>query len=123
MLIGQEQVDSSEFDCTEAMKSDLSAPTEEAVVSMYANHSNPYTNTMRFKGKLGDKDVFALLDSGSTHSFVDPSVLIGQHCQVINTNPLIVMVANGSKMVTYSKCTNLQFSLQGHEFTGELRLL
>jgi Retroviral aspartyl protease len=69
------------------------------------------------------KPVYALLDSGSTHSFVDPSVLLGYSCQISQTNPLIVMVANGDKMVTNSKCSALQFSLQGQSFIGDLRLL
>jgi Retroviral aspartyl protease len=33
------------------------------------------------------------------------------------------MVANGARMVTDSKCTALTFTLQGHEFTGDFRLL
>lgn len=78
---------------------------------------------MKLKGQLGKRPVYALLDSGSTHSFVDPAVLQGIQCQIVKTAPMIVMVANGEKMVTDSKCTKLQFEIKGHEFEGELRLL
>ena len=54
---------------------------------------------------------------------LDPAVLQGIQCQIVKTAPMIVMVANGEKMVTDSLCTKLQFEIQGHEFEGELRLL
>jgi Retrotransposon gag protein len=82
---------------------------EEAIVSLYASHSNPKQTIMRFKGKIGNKPVCALIDSGSTHSFVDPAVLNGQSIVIEDTHPLIVMVANGVRMVTYSKWGSIVF--------------
>jgi Retroviral aspartyl protease len=67
--------------------------------------------------------VFALIDSGSTHSFVNPAVLQGQSYHIVNTNPMVVMVANENKMVTDSKCEALLFSIQNHEFKHDLRVL
>jgi Retroviral aspartyl protease len=66
--------------------------------------------------------VCVLIDSGSTHSFVNSLVLQGQPV-VIEDTTLIVMVANGAHMVTDSKCPSLSFSLQGHDFSGDFRLL
>jgi hypothetical protein len=43
--------------------------------------------------------------------------------KIEETNPLIVMVANGVKMVTDSKCNTLQFQLLRYDFTGDFRLL
>jgi Retroviral aspartyl protease len=50
-------------------------------------------------------------------------VLQGVEHQIKETHHLIVIVANGARMVTDSKCTSLQFHLQGHEFQGDFRLL
>lgn len=36
---------------------------------------------------------------------------------------MVVMLANGDKLVTDTKCEALQFSLQGQEFTGDIRIL
>lgn len=36
---------------------------------------------------------------------------------------MVVMVANGAKMVTDTKCDALKFSLQGEEFLKDMRLL
>jgi RNase H-like domain found in reverse transcriptase/Reverse transcriptase (RNA-dependent DNA polymerase)/Integrase zinc binding domain/Retroviral aspartyl protease/Integrase core domain/Retrotransposon gag protein/Chromo (CHRromatin Organisation MOdifier) domain len=96
---------------------------EEAIVSMHATSNSPVSNTMRFKGFIGTVPVFALIDSGSTHSFVNPSVLQAEHHHIVFTNPMIVMVANGERMVTDSKCEAMQFSIQGFEFQHDLRLL
>lgn len=48
---------------------------EETIISMHATTSNPQVNTMSFKGQIGDIPVFALIDSRSTHNFIDPNVL------------------------------------------------
>jgi hypothetical protein len=48
---------------------------EEAIVSMHATAKSPVHNTMRFQGVIGKLPMFALIDSGSTHSFVNSSVL------------------------------------------------
>jgi Retroviral aspartyl protease/Ty3 transposon capsid-like protein len=125
MMLGQEE---EERELTQLEEED--APvlthqdhTEEAIVSMHATSSIPLANTMRFKGQIGQQSVFTLIDSESTHSFVNPNVVHDQNDRVISTNPMIVMVANGSRMVTDSTCQGLQFSIQGHDFCHDLRLL
>jgi RNase H-like domain found in reverse transcriptase/Reverse transcriptase (RNA-dependent DNA polymerase)/Integrase zinc binding domain/Retroviral aspartyl protease/Ty3 transposon capsid-like protein/Integrase core domain/Chromo (CHRromatin Organisation MOdifier) domain len=123
MLMGQvSKSQEEEGDQVTLEESDQELDNEEAIVSVHLTKPNPHSQCLKFKGKIGNVPVFALIDSGSTHSFIDPSVLRDQQCQIEPTKPLIVMVANGAKMVTDSKCTNLQFSLQGHDFTGNLRL-
>jgi Retroviral aspartyl protease/Ty3 transposon capsid-like protein len=97
--------------------------TEEVIVSMHATSNNPCSNTMRFKGQIGTFPIFALIDSGSTHSFVNPTVLKDHTSHIMATNPMVVMVANGERMVTDSKCQALLFSIQGHQFCHDLRLL
>jgi Retroviral aspartyl protease len=97
--------------------------TEEAIVSIHATSNNLVSNTMRFKGFIGTIPVFALIDSGSTQSFVNPAVLHTQKHSVISTNSMIVMVSNGERMVTDSKCEVLQFFIQGIEFHHDMRIL
>jgi Retroviral aspartyl protease len=41
----------------------------------------------------------------------------------VETNPMVVMMATGIKVVTNSKCLNFKFSLQGHEFWADMRIL
>jgi Retroviral aspartyl protease len=122
MLIGnEEEMPMPEKEGWITLEEDTKA--EEAIVSMHATTSNPKPSTMKFKGYIGKIPVTALVDSGSTHSFVNPVVLKGQNCQIMETHPMVVMVANGEKMVTDSKCESLLFSIQGTKFNSDLRLL
>ena len=63
------------------------------------------------------------MDSGSTHSFIHPQVLRDINCTISRTIPMIVMMANGEKMVTDTRCEGLTYSIQGYQFTDNLRVL
>ncbi|KAJ1703813.1 hypothetical protein LUZ63_003592 [Rhynchospora breviuscula] len=96
---------------------------EQAVVTMFNSKTNPKVKVMKFKGQIGTIPVCALLDSGSTHSFVNPNVLQELECNLIQTAPMVVTVANGARMVTDLQCEALQFSIQGHTFEKDVRVL
>ncbi|KAJ4802055.1 polyprotein [Rhynchospora pubera] len=72
---------------------------------------------------VGQKRICALIDSGSTHSFVNPDVLHSQPFKVSKNTPMAVMVANGNKMITELECKGLTFSIQGYEFQKDMRVL
>jgi Retroviral aspartyl protease len=78
---------------------------------------------MRFKEKIGKRDIYALLDSGSTRSFINPMVLQGIDCKITVAAPIVVMMATGTKMVTDSRCEGLLYSLQGFQFCENMRIL
>jgi hypothetical protein len=96
----------------------------EAIKELKLSNDNPpqcgVSRNFQVGGQIGKKPVYALLDSGSTHSFIEKNVLPGVPCKIKTTIPMIVMVANGHKKVTDSKCSNLKYTIQGE---GELRLL
>ncbi|KAJ4756090.1 polyprotein [Rhynchospora pubera] len=96
---------------------------EQAVITMFNTMDSKRGKMMKFKGDIGKVPICALLDSGSTHSFVHPDVL--QHIQpkLRQTGPMVVTIANGAKMVTDIQCDSLQFRLQGHEFERDMRVL
>jgi hypothetical protein len=73
--------------------------------------------------KIAKIPVCALLDSGSTHSFVNPAVLQGASFKLTQTAPMILKVANGARMVTDTQCEALQFSIQGYQFDKDVRVL
>ena len=51
-------------------------PTE---ITFYALVGNPTANTMRIKGRIQNHDVVSLIDSRSTHNFLDVVVLLVLH--------------------------------------------
>ncbi|KAJ4753988.1 polyprotein [Rhynchospora pubera] len=107
-------------DCVEEVEGDH---MEEAVISLFTTREPKKIKSMKIKGKVGQKCICALIDSGSTHSFVNPDVIHSQSFSITKNTPMAVMVANGNKMVTELECKALQFSLQGHEFEKDMRVL
>ncbi|KAJ4816839.1 polyprotein [Rhynchospora pubera] len=107
-------------DCVEEVEGDH---MEEAVISLFTTREPKKIKSMKIKGKVGQKCICALIDSGSTHSFVNPDVIHSQSFSITKNTPMAVMVANGNKMVTELECKALQFSLQGHEFEKVMRVL
>lgn len=49
-----------------------------------------------------------LIDSGSTHSFLDETTAMELQCPTLATFPLLLTVANGNKMISRFKCQNFQ---------------
>ncbi|KAJ4807007.1 polyprotein [Rhynchospora pubera] len=107
-------------DCAEEIQPDM---IEEAVISLFTTHEPKKVKTMKIRGKVGNKCICALIDSGSSHSFVNPDVLHSQSFVITQTNPMAVMVANGTKMITDMECKALKFTLQSHEFDKDMRVL
>jgi hypothetical protein len=64
---------------------------------MFVISNNPHLTTLRFKGRVGGREICALIDSGNANSFVNPVFFQGVKCQILETNPLIVMLAIGEK--------------------------
>ncbi|KAJ4817820.1 polyprotein [Rhynchospora pubera] len=124
MIEGQDEVSISDdegfWECEELQEE---GDMLQAVISFFSAKDTKKVKNMKLKGYVGNKPVLALIDSGSTHSFVNPDVLHSQSIQVSKNNPMSVMVANGNKMITDLECKGLKFSLQGHEFQKDMRVL
>ena len=89
---------------------------EEAGIALYALSGTPTSRTMRVKGRVKCKSVVILIDSGSTHNFVDPSLFSQLHIPVDSTQILEVKVANGEVLKTHGLCKDVPMDLQGHQF-------
>ncbi|KAJ4748790.1 polyprotein [Rhynchospora pubera] len=97
--------------------------SEQAVITMCTDHSPSNFQTLKFKGVLEGTPICILIDTGSTHSILNPSLLNTDNWPTTTTPPLHVKIANGADMYTSTKCTNLPFSLQNHALTATVRLL
>lgn len=49
-------------------------PKEKLHISLHAISGSSSPNTMRLMGMIGNQPVIILVDSGSTHNFLDPRV-------------------------------------------------
>ena len=79
-------------------------------------------STLRIQGSMRGKLINVLIDSESTHSFVTPR-LAKEGIELIHTKPLSITVANGDKLFSTAKCRNLEWMIQGHLFSHDLRVL
>jgi len=67
--------------------------------------------TMRVKGMYGNKHLFILIDSGSTHNFIDSTVAKRLGCKVESTGLTRVSVADGRTLKVDGKVTEFTWKL------------
>jgi hypothetical protein len=79
--------------------------------------------TMRFVGHIGDIDVLALLDSGSSHTFL--SIVVADQLTGVSTmkTPVNVQVANGSQITCCSELVDASWSIGGVSFSSTLHVM
>ena len=102
---------------------DVSEGFVMAVQHQQSDHLKLVRKTMRFKGLVGKHELLILLDSGSAGTFVSssmaqqfPSLVQGCDSQQFST-------ADGTPMVSDQYLPSFQWSIQGHSFTYDARVL
>ena len=88
-----------------------------------APSGTPTSGTIRVMGRIKHKSLVILIDSGSTHNFVDTSLFSQLHILVDTSQVLEVMVANGEVLRTQGLCEAVFLCLQGHQFMVQLHVL
>ena len=77
---------------------------EGGEISLHALQGCPSGKIIKVKGSHGKRRLMILIQSDSTHSFLDEATAIELQCPTSATFPLSVTVANGSKMLSRSRC-------------------
>jgi hypothetical protein len=75
---------------------------------------------MRIKATIGKRVVVILIDSGSTHYFVDQQIAQALQLAVTPTEEFTVKVANGEKLRCTERYANVLISIQGFQFSTTL---
>lgn len=81
--------------------------TEVSHISMHAIVGVPHFQTMTVTGVYNKRPVHILIDSGSTHNFLDETMAIKLGCKMANTRPMSVSIADGSQLMTRATCQGL----------------
>jgi hypothetical protein len=92
-------------------------------VSIHALAGSSKPGTIQFRALVGDQVMLLLLDSGSSHSFVDSALVNKLKCSVTTIPTLKVKVAGGAYMYCDTMVPNMQWWLQGHTFAHDMRVL
>lgn len=88
-----------------------------AHISLNSIHGVNSYHTMRVIGQVRKLPLHILIDSGSTHNFLDIATLSKKlGCYIQQTLPLEVTVANGENLACSSMFKGFSWLLQGHEF-------
>ncbi|KAA8550255.1 hypothetical protein F0562_001939 [Nyssa sinensis] len=96
---------------------------EELQISVHALSGSLSYKTMRIKEKVKKNVVTILIDLGSTHNFLDPVMAKRTGASIQFTNPLAVVVADGTKLQSKAVVKDFQWVIQGTTFTTDMRLL
>lgn len=96
---------------------------ERGELSMHTLQGQASGKVLKVKGLVGKRALVVFIDSGSTHSFLNEETTTALQCPLQETTPLSVLIANGSRMVSQSKCVGFRWMMNGHEFSADLRIL
>lgn len=115
-------------DSNEDIEMEEDGPSEEKIpdrpeISLHAIAGFRNPNTIRVKGCLSQKPVTVLINSGSTHNFINEQLAKKVGLQPYSCGNLEVMVAFRERLSSLGKCKNLQLILQGHPIQADSYLL
>lgn len=104
---------------------DETAEDENPLILIHAisGSSSRGYKTMRITGRVGQKSLHILIDSGSTHNFLDIQLAKKLGFQLTRVKPVMMDVTDGNSLECDSRCKGLKWVLRGATFTtafGEL---
>ena len=76
-----------------------------------------------FQGIMGSQCVSVLLDTGSTHNFIQSRIARAVGLPIIKTSTFQVMIGNGQKLECQGHCTNVKLSIQNFTFSTTFHVL
>ncbi|KAG8379055.1 hypothetical protein BUALT_Bualt07G0048500 [Buddleja alternifolia] len=118
MIMTQEKEEAYSLDIEDIDTSIDSPHSEDMTISINAISGNTNINTLRIKGLVKNSSIHILIDSGSTHCFLDETVANQLGCTMEITNPMLISVADGNKIVSRTFCPNFSWEIQGTKFTS-----
>nr|CAD1843416.1 unnamed protein product [Ananas comosus var. bracteatus] len=95
----------------------------EVGVSVHALSGQNLHDTIKVQGEVKGKTLTILVDTGSTHSFIDYQVAREVKAEMVAATPLAVTVADGHKVMSKLKCASFQWTMQGEPYQAELRVI
>ncbi|KAL2905959.1 Transposon Ty3-I Gag-Pol polyprotein [Bienertia sinuspersici] len=92
-------------------------------ISINALSGSHNFQTMRVNGVCNGKTLHILIDSGSTHNFLDLSLAktIGLDLETIN--PQAITVADGNHLACQNVCRNFTWKMQGTNYSSDMLLI
>ena len=89
-------------------------------LSLHVLQGTTGCHIVKIWGKLDKCPIFILIDSGSTHNFLNANLASKQNCLLTPIKPMLVEAANGGTMACAKLCKNLQWIMQGVQFQANV---
>jgi hypothetical protein len=117
--------DTNDQDSEEQSEVLQAAEDQEAIpeISFHAIGGTTHPQTLRVMGRLRSKEVMVLIDGGSTHNFIDQSIVKTYELPVVPNRKFQVTVANGEKIDCTGLCPSLTIMIQGQIVTADYFIL
>ncbi|XP_062176260.1 uncharacterized protein LOC133881329 [Alnus glutinosa] len=96
---------------------------EFSEISLNAITGAPSPRTMRIIGILKHHSIVILIDSGSTHNFVDTKLAASLGIRSSIQDEIQVKIANGDEVPSPGRCKEVKVKMQGYTFRTELFFL
>ncbi|KAF5475612.1 hypothetical protein F2P56_007404, partial [Juglans regia] len=101
------------YDSTDMTETAPPTTLEGPTITLNALTGTPCPKTMRLHGHIGNASVLILVDTGSTHNFLDPSIVTKANLPINSQSKLQVQVANGAVVETLGSCDEIDTRIQG----------
>ncbi|XP_042948527.1 uncharacterized protein LOC122281239 [Carya illinoinensis] len=108
---------------SEQEEAESSEPLEEAELSLNAISSVPRPTSMRVMAWVGKFEVTLLVDSGSTHNFINANIMTKIGLKPCAIEPFEVKVANGNKLRCEALVKEVKMNMQGVRIVVDLHVL
>ncbi|XP_057475850.1 uncharacterized protein LOC130763850 isoform X2 [Actinidia eriantha] len=118
-----EQEDSEQEVPQEEINEEILDQEGDLQISINAITGSVSYRTMRVHGLVKKQKVIILIDTGSTHNFLNQEVVKKAGVETIDTDPLTVFVADGTKMTSNAACKGFKWEMQGVIFQTDMRIL
>lgn len=118
--INVEEEDKTTMVNCDVLKDDEGSPSE---ISLHAIAGTLAPQTMKIKESLKYMSMVVLIDSSSTHNFLDYSLAMKSGLLIHEEEKIEVMVANGDKLTCKGRSFNMKLSLQKELVVADFFLL
>ncbi|XP_040998183.1 uncharacterized protein K02A2.6-like [Juglans microcarpa x Juglans regia] len=123
VLIEEEENEESSHDESEQEEAEPSGEEEDAELSLNAMSGVQRPTSMRVMAWIGKFEVTLLVDSGSTHNFINSNIVTKVGLKSSTIEPFDVKVANGDKLRCEGLVKEVKMNVQGLRIVADLHVL
>ncbi|XP_027118691.1 uncharacterized protein [Coffea arabica] len=98
-------------------------PGQSVDVSLHALTSSIKRKTLKMQGLLKGKTISVMVDTGSTNSFLNSTLLNTMTLRTVKMTPLRATIADGTTISSELYCPNVTWSIQGYNFSFPLVIM